>query len=480
MPSEEDYNSSWSIVNHHNRRSQQVIACIMESTDDVSGSARSTISNEKSAKSASTVPTSNLSATDLTTVVRHMDEKFEMLNSNLTLLRNNFDNFKHLVLPNIEWKSSSSLQPSACLNNDNAKPAASKDVIDLSTDFDTVLVHVCHQKAVASIMDHGGPNGVYAMCLKPTYLTSITGGLNSRMGKSSVESINKAVAYLTATLLTRDPGTKGYVYPEPLDLNNQVSKMQWDNVYREIPDGSYILSEVVYGENQFKAAFFVVGYKRDETFRATAVSLNEKDLDEETLVAAKSKLIEVLKTMDSLQVQDKEVEVHVLNKSWLAIPFTTMGAIGTVGEHALYSFFPSNLSTMKSTWIRAYVNVRFLLCLTSEKKIQLNDFYESLCSGIEAGSRATTMLHLLYNLFLEAAKVELVSVAVDATSLDEISSIGFINPLPRDQMIEAMQRMVDDCKVGDTVSSPPRSPPKKQRTNDSHADAASRELGKLK
>jgi hypothetical protein len=179
------------------------------------------------------------------------------------------------------------------------------------------------------------------------------------------------VAYLTATLLTSDPETKGYVYPEPLDLNNQVSKMQWDNVYPEIPDGSYILSEVVYGEDRFKAAFFVVGYKRGETFRATAVSLNEKDLDEEMLVAAKSKLIKMLKTMDSLKVKDKEVEVQVLNKSWLAIPFTTMGAIGTVGEHALHSFFPNNLSTMKSTWIRAYVNVHFLLCLTSEKKSRL-------------------------------------------------------------------------------------------------------------
>jgi hypothetical protein len=78
MPSEKDHNSSWSVVNNHNRLSQQVIASIMESPDDASGSARSTISNEKLAESASTVPTSNLSATDLTTVVRHMDEKFEM------------------------------------------------------------------------------------------------------------------------------------------------------------------------------------------------------------------------------------------------------------------------------------------------------------------------------------------------------------------------------------------------------------------
>jgi hypothetical protein len=111
MPSAEDHNSSWSVVNNHNRLSQQGIASIMESPDDASGSARSTVSNEKLAESASTVPTSNLSATDLTTVVRHMDEKLEMLNSNLTSLRNNFDIFKHIVLPNIEWKPSSSSQP---------------------------------------------------------------------------------------------------------------------------------------------------------------------------------------------------------------------------------------------------------------------------------------------------------------------------------------------------------------------------------
>jgi hypothetical protein len=90
------------------------------------------------------------------------------------------------------------------------------------------------------------------------------------------------------------------------------------------------------------------------------------------------------------------------------------------------------------------------------------------------------MLHSFYVLFLEAAKVELVSVAVDATSMDDNVSIGFTNPLPLDKMIEAMQRMVDDCNVDDTVSSPARSPPKKQRTNGSHADAASRELGKPK
>jgi hypothetical protein len=402
-----------------------------------------------------------------------MDENFEKLNSNLTSLRNNFDNFRRLCHPNIESKSSSSSQPSARLNDENAKSTANKKVIDLSSDFDTAYVRVCHQKAVALLMEHGGPNGVYAMCPKPTYLKGTTGRLNSKEGKSSVEGMNKAVAYLTATLLTSDLETKGYIYPEPLDVTNQVSKMQWDNVYPEIPDGSYILSEVVYEEDECAAAFFVVGYKSDKTFRATAVSLDKKPFDEEMLVAAKSKLIEVLKAMDNLKVKDKEVGVNVINKSWLAIPFSTMGAIGTVGEHALHSFFPKNLSTMKSTWIRAYVNVCFLLCLTSEKKNPFNDFYESLHSGIEAGGRATTALHPLYVLFLEAAKVRLVSVAVDPMSLDDNVVIGFSNPLSLEKMIEVMQIMVDDCKVDDLVSSPPRSPPKKQRTPvGSHADAA--------
>jgi hypothetical protein len=102
-------------------------------------------------------------------------------------------------------------------------------------------------------------------------LKEIPGGLNSTVGKDSVATINKAVAYLTATLLTSDPETKGYLYPEPLDLDNEVSKMQWNNVYPEIPAGSYILTEVLYREDQVNAAFFVVGYMTDETFTATAV-----------------------------------------------------------------------------------------------------------------------------------------------------------------------------------------------------------------
>ena len=160
------------------------------------------------------------------------------------------------------------------------------------------------------------------------------------------------------------------------------------------------------------------------------------------------------------------------------IPFETLGPIGTVGEHALESFFPKNLSTMKSTWIRAYVNVCFLLCLTSENKIQFNDLYESLRSRIEAGSKTTTALHSFYVLFLEATKLRLASVAVDIASIDDNVSIGFNNPLPLEKMIGVMQSLVDDCEVND--SSPSRSPAKKQKTNDPHADSAARELGKPK
>jgi hypothetical protein len=252
-------------------------------------------------------------------------------------------------------------------------------------------------------------------------------------------------------------------------------------VYPEIPAGSYILTEVLYREDEVNAAFFVVGYKTDETFTATAVCFNEKGLEHRMVATAKPKLIYTFKTMDCLRVKDKAVEVHVLDKGWLAtIPFETLGPIGTVGEHALESFFPKNLSTMKSTWIRAYVNVCFLLCLTSENKIQFNDLYESLRSRIEAGSKTTTALHSFYVLFLEATKLRLASVAVDVESLDDNVSIGFINPLPVEKMIGVMQSMVDNCEVNDKVSSLPRSPAKKQRTNESHADSASRGLGKPK
>jgi hypothetical protein len=415
-----------------------------------------------------------------------MDEKIQTMHSNMTSmhsnmtsLKNDYDNFKHLVLPNFDWTLSSSSKPSACLNNDNGKSAASNDVIDLTKGFDTAYVCVCHQKAVASLMEHEGPNGVYARCFKPSYLRDIPGGLNSTVGKDSVATINKAVAYLTATLLTSDPGRKGYVYPELLDLDNEVSKMQWNNVYPEIPAGSYILTEVAYKEDQANADFFVVGYKTDETFTATAVCFNEKGLEPRMVAPAKPKLIEAFKTMDCLRVKDKAVEVHVLDKGWLAtIPFETLGPIGTVGEHALESFFPKILSPMKSTWIRAYVNVCFLLCLTSEKQNQFNDLYESLRSRIEAGGKMTTALHLFYVLFLEATKLQLASVAVDIDSIDDNVSIGFNNPLPFEKMIGVMQSMVDDCEVND--SSPSRSPTKKQRTNESHADSASRELGKPK
>jgi hypothetical protein len=244
----------------------------MASSNNASGSARSTTSNEKSAESASTVLTSNLSAAQLTKVVKLMDEKIQTMHSNMTSLKNDYDNFKHLVLPDFDWTLSSSSKPSAHLNNDNGKSAASNNVIDLTKGFDTGYVRVCHQKSVASLMEHEGPNGVYARCFKPSYLRDIPGGLNSTVGRDSVATINKAVAYLTATLLTSDPGTKGYVYPEPLDLDNEVSKMQWNNVYPEIPAGSYILTQVAYKEDQVNADFFVVGYKTDETFAATAVS----------------------------------------------------------------------------------------------------------------------------------------------------------------------------------------------------------------
>lgn len=446
----------------------------MASSNNASGSARSTTSNEKSAESASTVPTSNLSAAQLTKVVKLMDEKIQMMHSNMTSLKNDYDTFKHLVLPNFDWTLSSSSKPSAHL-----KSAASNDVIDLTKGFDAAYVRVCHQKSVASVMDHEGPNGVYARCFKPSYLKDISGGLNSTVGRDSVATINKAVAYLTATLLTSDPGTKGYVYPEPLDLDNEVVKMHWNNVYPEISAGSYILTEVGYKEDQVNADFFVVGYKTDETFTATAVSFNEKGLERTMVAPAKSKLIEAFKSMDCLRVKDKAVEVHVLDKGWLsAIPFEIMGPIGTVGEHALESFFPKILSSMKSTWIRAYVNVCFLLCLTSEKENQFNELYESLRSRIEAGGKMTTALHLFYVLFLEATKLQLASVAVDIESIDDNVSIGFNNPLSLEKMIDVMQSLVDDCEAND--SSPSRSPTKKPRLIESHADSASRELGKPK
>jgi hypothetical protein len=58
------------------------------------------------------------------------------------------------------------------------------------------------------------------------YLKSISGGLNSKTGKEMTAGMNKAVSYLTATVLTSDPNTQGYVYPESLDLTDATSIMK--------------------------------------------------------------------------------------------------------------------------------------------------------------------------------------------------------------------------------------------------------------